>query len=73
MISVRDGVSTERVVRDASEILREQRGIQAGEDDDFTVLDTKQIATRSAPPRASSPCCWARSPRSACWWAASAS
>lgn len=44
MISVRDGVSADRVVRDATAVLRERRGIRAGEDDDFSVLDTKQIA-----------------------------
>jgi putative ABC transport system permease protein len=44
MISVREGVSAEGVVRDATELLRERRGIRAGEDDDFSVLDTKQIA-----------------------------
>ncbi|NNF10495.1 MAG: FtsX-like permease family protein [Acidimicrobiia bacterium] len=44
MISVRDGVSPDRVVRDTTEVLRERRGIRAGEDDDFSVLDTKQIA-----------------------------
>jgi putative ABC transport system permease protein len=44
MISVRDGASTDRVVREAIEILRERRGIRAGEDDDFSVLDTKEIA-----------------------------
>ena len=32
MISVRDGVSADRVVRDSTEVLRERRGIQAGED-----------------------------------------
>jgi putative ABC transport system permease protein len=44
MISVRDGASTDRVVREATELLRERRGIRAGEDDDFSVLDTKEIA-----------------------------
>ncbi len=44
MITVSDGVSTDRVVRDTTEVLRERRGIRAGEDDDFSVLDTKQIA-----------------------------
>jgi putative ABC transport system permease protein len=44
MISVRDGASTDRVVREAIEVLRERRGIRAGEDDDFSVLDTKEIA-----------------------------
>ena len=44
MISVRDGASTDRVIREAAEVLRERRGIRAGEDDDFSVLDTKEIA-----------------------------
>ena len=44
MVSARDGFSTVRVVRDATEILRERRGIRPGEDVDFSVLDTKQIA-----------------------------
>ncbi|MEO1083609.1 MAG: ABC transporter permease, partial [Acidobacteriota bacterium] len=39
MISTADGVAAERVVRDVAEILRERRGIRAGEDDDFSVLD----------------------------------
>jgi putative ABC transport system permease protein len=41
MITVRDGNSAER---DVTEILRERRGIRTGEDDDLSVLDTKQIA-----------------------------
>jgi putative ABC transport system permease protein len=44
MISVRDGASAERVVRAVAEILRDLRGIRAGEEDNFSVLDTKQIA-----------------------------
>ena len=44
MISAREGSSTDRVVRDVTEVLRERRGIRAGEDDDFSVLDTKEIA-----------------------------
>lgn len=44
MISVRDGASAERVVRSVAEILRDLRGIRAGEEDNFSVLDTKQIA-----------------------------
>jgi putative ABC transport system permease protein len=44
MISARDGASTDRVVRDVTDVLRERRGIRAGEDDDFSVLDTKEIA-----------------------------
>ncbi|MEM6455419.1 MAG: ABC transporter permease [Acidobacteriota bacterium] len=44
MISARDGVSSARVVREVADVLRERRGIQDGEDEDFSVLDTKQIA-----------------------------
>jgi putative ABC transport system permease protein len=44
MISARDGVSTDRVVREVTDVLRDRRGIRAGEDDDFSVLDTKEIA-----------------------------
>jgi putative ABC transport system permease protein len=44
MISARDGVSADRVVRDVTDVLRDRRGIRAGEDDDFSVLDTKEIA-----------------------------
>jgi putative ABC transport system permease protein len=44
MISVHNGASAGRVVRDVTEVLRERRGIRAGEDDDFSVLDTKEIA-----------------------------
>jgi putative ABC transport system permease protein len=43
MISVREGASPGRVVRDVTDVLRDRRGIRAGEDDDFSVLDTKQI------------------------------
>ena len=44
MISVRDGASAERVVQSVAEILRGLRGIRVGEEDNFSVLDTKQIA-----------------------------
>ena len=44
MITVRDSASAERVVRDVTEIIRERRGIRDGEEDNFSVLDTKQIA-----------------------------
>ncbi|MEM1246653.1 MAG: ABC transporter permease [Acidobacteriota bacterium] len=43
MVSVRQGVPAARVVRDTTSILRERRGMTAGEDDDFSVLDTKEI------------------------------
>ncbi|MEM9291803.1 MAG: ABC transporter permease [Acidobacteriota bacterium] len=44
MISSRDGFSSDRVVKEVAEVLRERRGVREGEDDDFSVLDTKQIA-----------------------------
>jgi putative ABC transport system permease protein len=44
MVSVRDGVSTDRVKGQLEVLLRDLRRIAAGEDDDFSVLDTKQIA-----------------------------
>ncbi|MEM1178470.1 MAG: ABC transporter permease [Acidobacteriota bacterium] len=44
MISVGDGVSADRIVRDVGDVLRERRGIRDGEDDDFSVLDTKEIS-----------------------------
>ncbi|MEM8998064.1 MAG: ABC transporter permease, partial [Acidobacteriota bacterium] len=44
MITAGDGVSADRVVRDVSDLLRGRRGIRAGEDDDFSVLDTKEIS-----------------------------
>ena len=44
MISAHDHASPARVVRDVADLLRERRGIQDGEDDNFSVLDTKQIA-----------------------------
>lgn len=44
MISAKDGASIDRVVSAVAEVLRQQRGIRDDEDDDFSVLDTKQIA-----------------------------
>ena len=44
MVSVEDGISTTRVERQLESLLRELRRIGEGEDDDFSVLDTKQIA-----------------------------
>ncbi|MEM6797221.1 MAG: ABC transporter permease [Acidobacteriota bacterium] len=44
MISASDGASAVRIVSETTQILRERRGIRDGEDDDFSVLDTKQIA-----------------------------
>jgi putative ABC transport system permease protein len=44
MVSVRDGISTTRVKNQLEALMRELRRIAEGEDDDFSVLDTKQIA-----------------------------
>jgi putative ABC transport system permease protein len=43
LVSVADGASTEKAQRDVELLLRERRHIAAGEDDDFTVLDMKEI------------------------------
>ncbi|MBU1191518.1 MAG: ABC transporter permease [Gammaproteobacteria bacterium] len=43
-VSVRDGVSTEQVKQKIEEHLRIRRHIAANEDDDFQVLDMKEIA-----------------------------
>jgi putative ABC transport system permease protein len=44
MVSVKEGRSTETVQRQIEALLRERRRIVGGEDDDFNVLDTKEIA-----------------------------
>ena len=43
-ISVRDGVSLDDAKRQIARLMREQRNIAENEDDDFRVLDTRQIA-----------------------------
>ena len=43
-ISVKDGVSTQKVEQAVTELLRERRHISANEDDDFSVMDLKEIA-----------------------------
>jgi putative ABC transport system permease protein len=47
-VSAKDGVDTAKVQRDVEWLLRERRNITRGEDDDFTVLDMKQIADTMA-------------------------
>ena len=44
LVSAKEGRSTDRLVQDIASLLRERRNIQPSEDDDFSVLDTKQIA-----------------------------
>jgi putative ABC transport system permease protein len=45
MISARDGVDTDKLKRRLETLMRERRRITEGKDDDFNVLDTKEIAT----------------------------
>jgi putative ABC transport system permease protein len=44
-VAVKDGISTSKVQRDVERLLRERRRIKPGEEDDFDVMDTKQMAT----------------------------
>ncbi len=44
MVSVRDGASTEKARQDIEWLLRERRRITANKEDDFMVMDTKEIA-----------------------------
>lgn len=43
-VSVRDGASTDKVKQNITRLLRERRHISANEDDDFQILDVKQLA-----------------------------
>jgi putative ABC transport system permease protein len=43
MISAKDGVDTSKVQTDVERILRERRNIGRGEEDDFSVRDTRQL------------------------------
>ncbi len=43
-ISVEDGASTQKVEQAVTELLRERRHISANEEDDFSVMDMKEIA-----------------------------
>jgi putative ABC transport system permease protein len=43
LVSARDGVSTEKVERDIERLMRERRHILRGQDDDFHVMDMREI------------------------------
>jgi putative ABC transport system permease protein len=43
-VSVEDGASTQKVEQDITSLLRENRHISSNEEDDFSVLDMKEIA-----------------------------
>ena len=45
MVSAKDGVDTDVLKARLESLMRERRRIDEGEDDDFNVLDTKEIAT----------------------------
>lgn len=42
-VSIRDGASTEKAQQDIERLLRERRHITASEDDNFTVMDMKEL------------------------------
>ncbi|MCP5197132.1 MAG: ABC transporter permease [Gammaproteobacteria bacterium] len=44
MVSVQDDASTDQVMADLRSLMRERRKIAANEDDNFSILDTRQIA-----------------------------
>jgi putative ABC transport system permease protein len=44
LVSMRDGSDTERVKASLTQLLRERRKLADGDDDNFNVLDTRQIA-----------------------------
>ncbi|MGE3518189.1 MAG: ABC transporter permease [Vicinamibacterales bacterium] len=44
MVAVRDGTETDRVKASVERLMRERRRISHGENDDFNVLDTREIA-----------------------------
>ncbi|MDH7599486.1 MAG: ABC transporter permease [Sedimentisphaerales bacterium] len=48
MVSAKDGVSTERVRRDIRALMRVRRHLSSGQEDDFNVMDTKEIAAMLA-------------------------
>ena len=43
-LSVQDGASTEKAQRDIERLMRERRHLSPSEDDNFSVMDTKEIA-----------------------------
>ena len=44
-VSVRDGESTEKAQKDVTRLMRERRHLAANEEDNFNVMDLKEIAT----------------------------
>ena len=44
MLSMHDGANSERVVKQITQLMRERRKLSENQDDNFNVMDTKQIA-----------------------------
>lgn len=44
MISAEEGASTDQIISEVTSIMRERRNLQPTQDDNFTVIDTRQIA-----------------------------
>ena len=44
MISIKDGVLSENVIQQLTLLMRERRRITAGKEDDFEIMDTKELA-----------------------------
>lgn len=44
LISMKDGANTEKVIQQVKELMRERRNISENEDDNFSIMDTKEIA-----------------------------
>ena len=45
LVSARDGIATQRVQQSMERLMRERRRIRPGTDDDFTVMDMKEVAS----------------------------
>jgi len=44
LISMKDGASSEKVIEQVKSLMRERRNISENEDDNFSIMDTKEIA-----------------------------
>ena len=73
MLSLRDGVAADPVMEQIRKQMRERRKLSENADDDFNVMDTKQIAETLSGTIRTMPACSAPWPPSACWSSAWAS
>jgi len=44
LISMKDGANTEKVIQQVKDLMRERRNVSENEDDNFSIMDTKEIA-----------------------------